>query len=117
MPDRLGAGGPRDHDALPHSRPGRAAVPLGPQSSRGLDPGGAAPDLHNRGGTPPPGAPSQGGEVMTRVLVWAILVMSAAVLAWAGHRWAAARADAHIAIRQFALVSVDAREIAGIKAS
>lgn len=54
---------------------------------------------------------------MTRVFVWAILVMSAIVLAWSGHRWAMARTEANIAIRQLALVSADAKEIASIKAS
>jgi hypothetical protein len=54
---------------------------------------------------------------MMRVLMWAILMMSAIVLAWAGHRWAMARTEANIAIRQLALVSADVKEIAGIKAS
>src|ERR1051325_8650862 len=52
---------------------------------------------------------------MIRALVLGVLALSLAMLAWSGHLYWAARADAALSIRQLDFVRVDARDITSLR--
>jgi len=52
-----------------------------------------------------------------RVLLWIVVAGSAILCAWSGQHYIHARSDAAVALRQLAVVSADAREIASMRAA
>jgi hypothetical protein len=52
---------------------------------------------------------------MTKLLVWLLAACSIATLAWAGHRYWLARADANLAMLQLQRVTADVNDIAALR--